>query len=384
MAYKNRHVWLVLLVLSLGIAPEVFAAGASWAWAYRGPTRVIKNSSGVMATFKFVTQAANDEKYINIAARVAKGTIGALTRARVLSPWGAVLTAAMIAGDMAVDEQKQVITRVYNDSVAYPQGCWRVHDGLFWPYGPCAPSKQEACAAMAQYGSGAPYVNSEGVCVIPDPDNNRSGYAGMLHYANSCPDGTTFDGQLCVGQITQTQTVNDTDLGDWAVKQLDNYQLRDLFYDPETGEPIPIPEVQPIQDALEADWAAQNDGDPSTSPGTQRNPIDKQQQQDKEKKDDKSMFVGPTLQYDGNMDTPDKKDLVGVLDSIAAPIRDWGSNIGVQAGGGQCSFTVPVSIGGSGSSGTIDFCQFDGVLSGIGQIFLGLAYVFAAIIVLGA
>lgn len=145
---------------------------------------------------------------------------------------------------------------------------------------------------------------------------------------------------------------------------------------------MPVPEENPVHEQLEQDWTAQNDNDPTTVPTEETNPLDEKQQQEKEKRED--TFNADLPEYDTNLEVPEKSNLEEVLNGIAAPLQQYGNGIGVQAGGGQCSFNIPISLGGASSSGTLDFCRFANELAAIGTMLVGLAYVWAAVIVIRA
>ncbi len=94
-------------------------------------------------------------------------------------------------------------------------------------------------------------------------------------------------------------------------------------------------------------------------------------------------FNADQPQYDDQVDTPQKSDIQPVIDNAKTTIQGFSSNVGITAAAGECNIPIPVSVGSASGSGQIDFCQFSGPVTTMGNIVVGLAYLYAGMIVLG-
>jgi len=88
------------------------------------------------------------------------------------------------------------------------------------------------------------------------------------------------------------------------------------------------------------------------------------------------------VDFDTNVDVPERKSISQLLSQKlqSIPILQALKQVKIQ-GSGSCTFSVPISLPGASGSGTIDFCQFAGVLSTLGSIVLIVAHIFAIYIV---
>lgn len=331
---------------------------------------------GVRAVVQFVGRgfAANDPVYVKRAVNVGRDVMGAVLRRRLFSPWGIGLAAVVTAAGYLMDDNTQ---EVYTVTYAPSGNCL----GTQWIpslYGVTL----DACMAHVQSHVGQNQVLRQvpnGNCILIQM---KWGSASWLNRANFCPDG---------GQTEVRQVATDPELWDAVSPQIADAQLPDILIDPETGvvDALLNPIINPI-----ADQIAQ-----SINAGTETTTVDASTQnvstltnisnsisqliQQGEQAQDYD-FTADDVTYDDTLPVPDKLDPTDLYNNAKQQIEDFKSRVGLTASAGSCSISVPVSLGMAGGSGTIDFCRFGSVLSSAGSILVGLAYLTAGLIVLGA
>lgn len=384
---------LVAALLVAGPQPLFAHAQPNYVFSYRGPTKVVPGQS-YTAPLEF-RNSANASRFVKTAS-ISRSTIGGLLRARLFSPLGLGVTAAITAAGWAIDDLKQQVLMPAPNQTSPTTGSTYIDPRTGTEY----PSCQElASAAYGCTGGSGQYtfsrceaidsVSGNVYCIHPTYGTEyQMGTYSIGQTTTSCPSGYQYDTTLSIcilsdPALAQPTPATDQDLSN-IVDSLSPTQRLDLFYDPATGQPLPIPEEQPIHDQLEQDWIAQNDTDPNTVPTEQIETIEAQDWEEAQQRED-DVFNPPSQpQFDTDLTTPDKRDLVGVLDNAKSALDGFASQVALNATAGACSITVPVNLAGASSTGTIDFCAWDSALIQIGQILLMLSYLAAGIIVLRA
>lgn len=393
MRCRRLLVALAAALLLAGPQPLFAHAQPNYVFSYRGPTKVVPGQS-YTAPLEF-RNSANASRYVKTAS-ISRATVGGLLRARLFSPLGLGVTAAITAAGWAIDELQQQVLMPAPDTTN------PVQSTVYRVYTPIGEIDFNSCDAMATSAdicrgsdltfSGCNQTTASGGVVMCysayyNADVGTDNYS-IISTGQACPAGYQYDANTSICILTDPATAEpvpatDDDLS-IIVDSFTPSQRLDLFYDSATGQPMPIPEEQAIHDQLEQDWIAQNDTDPNTVPTEQIETIEAQDWEEAQQREE-DIFNPPSQpQFDTDLTTPDKRDLVGVLDNAKSALDGFASQVALNATAGACSITVPVNLAGASSTGTIDFCAWDSALIQIGQILLMLSYLAAGIIVLRA
>lgn len=224
----------------------------------------IPNISSTPVTFGTVgvpgATAANQTSYltriVNLGA--SGGARGAVSRA-LLGPWGAVITAAVIAADMALDTDGNIVTlQTVETGVEYVGNCTVPGTGDGYTYGACQAASQAYYANVFQ-----------GFCALPTPVIGQV-VVMMTLYGQSCVLAiggfVAASSQPAYEEVTAP--ISDQAYEDFLEQHLPDI-LRDIFTDPVTGRPYnDLGTMQDVIQDILSDIAAANDNDPITVPTT--------------------------------------------------------------------------------------------------------------------
>ena len=385
----------IKIVLLLGLVFVPFFTVQAGALRAISIAKVRKNTTtgGVSATVRYRGSASNDPSFTssandpiyNAVVDIGKASLGSVVKKRAFSPWGAALTVAITAAGYVIDSNTGEITAPGSSAPDLSGYC-------IWG-NPNVPTPTTFGDCFTQITSN--YTNYP---VVVGPSVYSSFFNGyVITFGYQSPSGYIDQGSLWVsptdpGQLTtpgQPQTLDNPSIWDAVEPGLDSPAVRDLLHDPETGLPEPLPEITSKGNEISDRIIRAHDIDPNNDPAPDQVPQPRStdevaiRQRDENQPDYSFNSQDPT--FDSTLEIPEK---VNLSDELSKPnrlqkITDFTDGIKIQATAGNCSINIPVSIGGHGGSGEINFCQFSDAISGLGVIILGLAYVTAGMIIIG-
>lgn len=380
---------LLLAVVLPGTAMAHAVPGGEWSFA--GVEHIVKPAPGNPIPARFAFRSAANGAWTARAGAIARASLGAAVRARVFNPWGVALVAGITAAGYVLDEQAQQIivpaqsgsgVEITPDRVpGWKSTGWSDYCSSFHlaEAQACNPGTYhlDLCRGQGRQCTQGPEY------FLYQPSGNILHARDIFWWGGSgTPDcgSWVWTGSGC--EPAQDRPLADTELADWALENLSPGQIEDLFYDPQTGAPLPVPEESAIHDALERDTAAQQDGDPTTVPQETVEVKSPEQVQEEQAREERLNLPG-TPEFDTTLETPQKTDLPGELDKRAATITQWiRDHVGLRVSAGACSVSIPIQFYGAASSAEFSMCRFAGVFQDMGAIVLSLSYVLAGLLVL--
>jgi hypothetical protein len=347
-----------------------------------GFTNTVKSVAvGATSTVKFASTSTGTiyTKIVNIGA----ASLGAVYRKRAFSPWGALLTAAIVAAGYLIDDATQDITATSPEYTGI---------GTCLNATPVPASTASECLQRSVTQFGTPHY------MVRDPAKNYRYFIkqtsdDVLHSWWDTPGQIDILNDQPAGGVT---TVTDTELATALQPALTSQVLQDVLVDPATGVPDSlITEIQDAATQLQTEDDTLLDTDPLTNPSTPNKTVAESQleelikanqqptgsQQEPQPIDYTFNASPPT--YDETLVTPDKTDLTVILNTAKTQIDGFTSKVGINATAGDCNISTPFTLGSETGVASIDFCSQAALVQQIGVVVLAIAYLLSGLIVLG-
>lgn len=274
-----------------------------------GVTDVVANGGQFRVNVPFVvTDASNPttRKYAMRTIKLSKATTGALAKARMFTPWGLALQAAMVGVGYYIDTQEE---KVYTQDPAlyvpqFPIGSVRVTYYGAWSGTPKCAGGAVGVNVFDSLGHALQHIidtcdgpgSSESESYIFNPNTQCYLNSSTIIWRDSCPSGaarfgidavsdpdvlepfetTTIDQTVVDTIITDTENPNPPEVTDEQIATVIEESpytpelIETTINDPDTNRPVDIniAEIAAVIADLIADLEADADADPLTLPTT--------------------------------------------------------------------------------------------------------------------